>query len=160
MSYYFFTQEGFRKIKAEVDALERYIKVDIAKALATAAAHGDLRENAEYAAAKENQSVSMAKLSQLRERIMKAQVVRRDDFPDDIVSLCKSVTLKEIETGNEIEYTILGEGESDVERNIISYQSPLAEALIGHKKGEIVDVQLPRGTEQYEILGMKFFEDA
>jgi len=160
MSYYYFTQEGIRKIRAEVDQLEHYIKVDIAKALATAAAHGDLRENAEYAAAKENQAVSMAKLSQLRERVMKAQVVRRDDFPDDIVSLCKRVTVREVESGKEVVYTILGEGESDIERNIISYQSPVAEALIGHKKGEVVDVQLPRGVEQYEILELQFFEDA
>ena len=72
MSYCFFTEEGFKKIKGEVDELERYIKIDIAKALATAAAHGDLRENAEYAAAKENQAVSMAKLKEMRERIMKA----------------------------------------------------------------------------------------
>ena len=134
--------------------------MDIAKALATAAAHGDLRENAEYAAAKENQAVSMAKLSQLRERVMKAQVVRRDDFPDDIVSLCKRVTVKEIESGNEIVYTILGEGESDIERNIISYQSPWPRLLIGHKKGEVVDVHLPRGVEQYEILELQFFEDS
>ena len=158
MSYYF-TETGFKKIKGEVKALEHYIKVDIAKALATAAAHGDLRENAEYAAAKENQAVSMAKLRGMRERILQAQIVQREEFPEDTVTLCKKVELKDLDSGAEFAYTILGEGESDIDNDIISYGTPIAQALIGHKLGEVVEVQLPAGDLKYEILGIKFFLD-
>jgi len=156
MSFYF-TEEGFKKIKAEAEELERYIKVDIAKALSTAAAHGDLRENAEYAAAKENQAVSMAKLREMRDRITQAQIVQREEFPEDTVTLCKKVYLKDHDNGAEFAYTILGEGESDIDNDIISYETPIAQALIGHKKGEVVDVELPVGVHKYEILDIKFF---
>ena len=158
MSNYYFTEAGFKKIKSEVDELERFIKIDIARDLGTAAAHGDLRENAEYAAAKEKQTLSMAKLRELRQRLTNAQVVQKRDFPPETVTLCKRVKIKHVDSGDVDEYTILGDGESDIEKNIISYQSPLAAALMGHKQGEIVDAELPGGIIQYEILEIAFFD--
>jgi transcription elongation factor GreA len=157
MSEYFFTEEGIKKARQEAESLERYIKVDIAKALATAAAHGDLRENAEYTAAKENQANSMAKLRRLQQRLTKARVVRESDFPPDTVTLCKRIKIKDLTADATDEYIILGEGEADLENGVISYQSPLANALIGHKVGDVVDARLPAGVRQFEILEIRFF---
>jgi len=157
MSHYYYTEEGFQKAKKELEELERYIKVDIAKALGTAAAHGDLRENAEYAAAKENQANSMAKMNQMRQRITRARIVTQEDFPNDTVTLCKRVKIKDVSSSEEIVYTILGEGESDIENGIISYQSPLAAGLIGSKVGEVASVELPGGNREYEILELEFY---
>lgn len=158
MSKHFFTAEGLQKLRVEIKELERFIKVDVARDLNTAAAHGDLRENAEYQAAKEKQAFSMTRLRELRERIMNAEVVERRDFPDDIVTLLKRVRIKDQETGEEEEYVILGDGDTDLDRDIISYQSPLAGCLIGHKKGEVVEAVLPGGTRKFKILDFEFFE--
>jgi transcription elongation factor GreA len=155
----FFTAEGLAKIRKEIKELERLIKVDIPKDLAAAAAHGDLRENAEYQAAKEKQAFSMTRLRELRDRVHGAEVVRPSDFPDDIVTLLKRVKVKDVDSGEVEEYVILGDGDTDLEKNIISYQSPLANCLIGHKQGDLVAAELPGGTRNLEVLEFSFHED-
>ncbi len=159
MKQYYFTEKGYEKLKEEIDKLEKYIKGDIAKEIATAREHGDLRENAEYEAAKNKQANYMAKLGQLQERFMHARIIRKEELPPDIVTLGKRVTIRDLTTQEEDVYTILGEGESDIDNGVISYLSPIAKALINHKKGEVVEVQLPRGTRKYEILDIAFFEE-
>jgi transcription elongation factor GreA len=160
MSSNFFTAEGLAKLRNQIKDLERLIKVDIPRDLAAAAAHGDLRENAEYQAAKEKQAFSMTRLRELRERVRNPEVVRVQDFPEDIVTLLKRVRIRDLETGDEEEYIILGDGDTDLEKDIISYQSPLAACLIGHKKGEVVEAELPGGTRSFKILDFDFFEGA
>lgn len=155
----FFTAEGLAKIRKEIKELERLIKVDIPRDLAAAAAHGDLRENAEYQAAKEKQAFSMTRLRELRDRVHGAEVVRPSDFPDDIVTLLKRVKVKDVDSGEVEEYVILGDGDTDLEKNIISYRSPLANCLIGHKKGEVIAAELPGGTRNLEVLEFSFRED-
>jgi transcription elongation factor GreA len=155
----FFTAEGLAKIRKEIKELERLIKVDIPRDLAAAAAHGDLRENAEYQAAKEKQAFSMTRLRELRDRVHGAEVVRPSDFPDDIVTLLKRVKVKDVDSGEVEEYVILGDGDTDLEKNIISYQSPLANCLIGHKQGDLVAAELPGGTRNLEVLEFSFHED-
>jgi transcription elongation factor GreA len=154
----FFTAGGLAKIRKEIKELERVIKVDIPRDLASAAAHGDLRENAEYQAAKEKQAFSMTRLRELRDRVHGAEVVRPSDFPEDIVTLLKRVKIKDVDSGEVEEYIILGDGDTDLELNIISYQSPLANCLIGHKKGEVVAAELPGGTRNLEVLEFSFYE--
>ena len=159
MKQYYFTEKGYEKLKTEIDELERYIKQDISKEIATAREHGDLRENAEYEAAKNKQANYMAKLGQLQERFTNARIIRKEELPPDTVSLGKTVTIRDAASGNDMQYTILGEGETDIDKGIISYQSPLAKQLIQHKVGDTVEVQLPRGLMKYEILAIDFFED-
>lgn len=159
MGEYFFTEQGLAKLKAEIEQVHQELKVDIPQALHKAAAHGDLRENGEYQAAKERQNYAMARIKELRERLKGAEIVKRKDFPDDIVSLFKRLRIKDLSTSEEIEYSILGEGDADLDRGIISYATPLARALIGHRVGDKVEVELPRGTVEYEILDMSFLED-
>ena len=101
----------------------------------------------------------MVKLGQLQERFARARIVRKQDSRPDTVALGKRVKIKDRDSGDELEYIILGDGETNVEKRIISYHSPLARALIGHKRGDLVDVRLPRGIKKLEILGIEFYED-
>ncbi|MFQ5863768.1 MAG: transcription elongation factor GreA [bacterium] len=158
MKHYYFTETGYQKLKKEIEKLEKYIKHDIAKEIAAAREHGDLSENAEYDAAKTKQANYMAKLGQLQERFRNARIIRKEDLPPDIVTLGKKVKIRDVDSGDEEAYTILGEGETDIDNGIISYQSPLAQALIKHKQGDVVEVQLPRINKKYEILEVEFFD--
>jgi len=159
MKQYYFTEGGYAKLKKEIADLEKFIKNDIAKEIGTAREHGDLRENAEYEAAKNKQATYMAKLGQLQERFIHARVIRRQDLPEETVTLGKKVAIKDISSGEEEVYTILGEGETDLEKGIISYQSPIAKALINHRQDDEVEVQLPRGIKKYKVLSVDFFEE-
>jgi len=159
MSSNLFTAEGLQKLRSEIAELERLIKVEIPRDLAAAAAHGDLRENAEYQAAKEKQAFCMTRLRELRARVSNPEVVHKREFPEDIVTLLKRVRIKDLKTGSEEEYIILGDGDTDLDKGIISYRSPLAACLIGHKKGEVVEAELPGGTHDFEIVDFEFYED-
>ncbi len=157
MSQFFFTEKGFLKLKEEADKLDRLLKNEIAKEIGTAAAHGDLKENGEYHAAKEKQAMTAAKLRALQERLSGANVVRKDELlPEDSVTFGKRITIRETKTGAMRECTILGDGEADPDQGIIAYNSPLASSLIGHRKGETVEVRLPVGLRTYEILDCVF----
>ena len=158
MQTYYFTEKGYEKLRKEIEELERYLKNDIASEIATARDHGDLRENAEYESAKMKQANYMAKLNALKEKLMNAQVIRKEDLPPDIVTLGKTVKIQDVATGDTVQYTILGDGETDIDNGIISYQSPLARALMKHSVGDVVEVQLPRGTKSYKILEIEFYE--
>ncbi len=159
MSQYFYTEKGYKQLGEEIKALDKLIKTDIAKEIATAADHGDLKENAEYAAAKEKQAHAANKLRQLHQRFTGANVVRREELlPVESVTFGKKIKIRDVESGAERECSILGEGEADPDKGSIAYTSPLARALIGHKLGEVVDVKLPRGVKQFEILEVDFAE--
>jgi transcription elongation factor GreA len=159
MKQYYFTEAGYEKLRKEIESVERYIKNDIAKEIATAREHGDLRENAEYESAKNKQANYMAKLGLLQERFQHARIIRKSDLPDGVVTLGKVVTIKEAASGLEEKYIILGDGETDIDNGIISYQSPLAKALMNHKIGDVIEVKLPRGTKKYEIQEIDFYEE-
>ena len=159
MAQYFFTENGYRKLKGEIDRLEKLLKNDIAREIAAAAAHGDLKENGEYHAAKEKQVLTAAKLRQLQERFTGANVVRKEELlPAESVTFGKKIKIRDVKSGAERECTILGDGETDPENGVIAYNSPLASALIGHLRGEVVDVRLPVGEKTFEILEVDFCE--
>jgi len=159
MPQFFFTEKGYLKLKEEIARLDRLLKNDIAKEIATAAAHGDLKENGEYHAAKEKQAMTAAKLRHLQERFSGANVVRREELlPEESVTFGKRIKIRETKTGAERECTILGDGEADPDQGIIAYNSPLASALIGHKKGDTVEVRLPAGLRNYQIIECVFAE--
>ena len=159
MKQYYFTEAGYEKLRKEIEDLERYLKNDIAKEIATAREHGDLRENAEYESAKNKQANYMAKLGLLQERFQNARIIRKTDLPDGIVTLGKVVTIVDKATGEKEKYTILGDGETDIEKGIISYQSPLAQALMKHRIGDEVEIRLPRKTKKVAIAAIAFYEE-
>jgi len=159
MPVYYFTENGYTKLRHEIEQTERMLKNDIAQEIAAAREHGDLRENAEYEAAKMKQSNYAAKLASLHDRFANARVIKKEELPADIVTLGKKVTIQEVGQNEAITYSILGEGETDIDKGIISYQSPLAKALIKHKAGDEVLVNLPRGPKTYKILKILFLDD-
>ncbi|KAA3619739.1 MAG: transcription elongation factor GreA [Calditrichaeota bacterium] len=159
MQVYYFTKNGYEKLRKEVEALEKYLKTEIADEIGKAREHGDLKENAEYEAAKNKQANTMAKLGSLQERFQNARVIRKEDLPADIVTLGKTVEIQKVSSGDKITYSILGDGETDIDKGIISYQSPLAKGLMKHKAGDQVTVQLPRGPEEFKILSIEYYED-
>jgi transcription elongation factor GreA len=160
MAQYYVTEKGYHRLKEEMDRLEKLVKHDIAKEIAAAASHGDLKENAEYHAAKEKQVHYANKLRDTQERFAGANVVRKEELlPEDAVTFGKRIKIKDVNSGAERVCIILGEGETDPDQGIIAYTSPLARALIGKKQGDVGDVQLPVGVKTYEILEVEFFED-
>lgn len=160
MAYYYCTEKGYLKMKAEIERLDKLIKIDTAKEIATAAAHGDLKENAEYSAAKEKQAFYANRLRELQIRFSGANVVRKAELlPENAVTFGKQVKIEDVNSGDEIIFTFLGEGESDPDEGIISYTSPMAKALIGNKQGDVVDVQLPVGMKTFKIIEVTFCED-
>ncbi|MEK7729765.1 MAG: transcription elongation factor GreA [candidate division KSB1 bacterium] len=159
MKQYYFTEAGYEKLRKEIEDLERFLKNDIAKEIATAREHGDLRENAEYESAKNKQANFMMKLGTLQERFQNARIIRRSDLPEGIVTLGKVVTLVDKASGEKEKYTILGEGETNIDNGIISYQSPIAQGLMRHRVGDVVEVKLPRSTRKLEIVDIGFYED-
>jgi transcription elongation factor GreA len=159
MPQYFFSEKGYHRLKEEVERLDKLLKNDIAKEIATAVAHGDLKENGEYHAAKEKQAHTAARLRQLQERLSGANVVRREELlPAESVTFGKTIRIKDVNSGNERVCTILGDGETDPEKGIIAYNSPLASSLIGHSLGETVEVRLPAGLRTYHIMEVDFCE--
>jgi transcription elongation factor GreA len=160
MAQYYLTENGYKKLKDEVDRLDKLLKNDIAKEIAAAASHGDLKENAEYHAAKEKQARTAVKLRQLQERLGGANVVRKEELlPEESVTFGKRIEIRDTKSGDLRVCTILGEGEADPDNGIISYSSPLARALIGRRKGETVDVKLPVGVKTFEILEVTFADE-
>ena len=160
MTYYYYTEKGYLKLKEEIERLDKLIKIDTAKEIAAAAAHGDLKENAEYSAAKEKQAFYANKVRELKIRLSGANVVRKDELlPENAVTFGKRVKLENVDSGEESIFTFLGEGESDPDNDIISYTSPLARALIGNKQGDVVDVQLPVGVKTFKIVEVVFCEE-
>jgi transcription elongation factor GreA len=160
MAQYYYSEKGYLQLKEEIEKLDKLVKYDIAKEIAAAAAHGDLKENAEYKAAKEKQAHYAKRLQELGERFTGANVVRREELmPAEAVTFGKVIKIRDVNTGAERVCTILGEGETDRKKGIIAYSSPLASALIGHTMGETVEVQLPVGPKTYEIIEVDFHEE-
>ncbi len=146
------TREGREKICKELEFLKGERRREIAKALAEARAHGDLSENAEYDAAKEAQAMNEKKIAQLEHTLMNAQLIDNDAMPKDIALLGATVKVGDKDTLEEFDYMLVSEEESDLDRNKISVSSPVGKALLGHRVGDIVEIEVPAGAIKYEIL--------
>ena len=153
----FMTKEGLFKLKDEIESINKRLKGEIAQEIGEAREKGDLKENAEYDAAKEKQARLGQKMNSLARQLSNVEVINPKDTPADLVSLGQKVTLRDLGSGDEFSYSILGESEMDIEKDIISYKSPLAKGLIGHKIDEEVDIQLPRGPARYKIIGIEYY---
>ena len=150
------TREGYNKIKAEVDRLENEEMPKIVQRLANARAEGDLSENAEYHGARESQGMLQAKINLLRTKLSNAHIVDTAKLPKDQVAFGATVTVKDLDYGDEEEYTLVGAGEEDYDCGKILCTSPVGQGLMGKKVGEQVEIPVPRGTLKYEVLGIRF----
>ena len=146
------TQEGYDKKMAELNRLENVERPDVVKAIQEAREKGDLSENAEYDAAKERQGMLEAKISELKNLVATARIIDQSKLQTDEVQLMNKVTIKNIKNNAKMTYTIVSETEADLKAGKISITTPIAKGLLGHKKGDVVDVKVPAGTMKFEIL--------
>jgi transcription elongation factor GreA len=146
------TAAGAERLRAELDQRKRVERPRIVNAIAEARAHGDLKENAEYHAAREQQSFIEGRIQEIEAKLSCAQVIDVASLPrDDKVIFGATVTLINLDTEETRVYQIVGDDEADVKSGKISYQSPIARALIGKREGDEVSVQTPSGAVDYEI---------
>jgi transcription elongation factor GreA len=146
------TLEGSERLREELAHLKSVLRPQIIKAIATAREHGDLKENAEYHAAKEQQSFAEGRIKEIEGKLSDAQVIDVTKIKHTgKVIFGSTVTLVEVESGAEKRYKIVGEDEADLKLNKISVMSPIARALVGKSEGDTVVVKAPNGSIEYEI---------
>lgn len=150
------TAEGHAAMMIEVKHLKSVERPRIIKAIEEARAHGDLSENAEYHAAKEQQAWNEARVAELEDKLSRAEVIDITKLGGDTVKFGACVTLVDEDTEEEAMYQIVGEFEADVKKGKISISSPIARALISKRKGDSVEVMTPGGGKSYEILKIAF----
>jgi transcription elongation factor GreA len=148
------TRAGRDKICDELEILKGPKRREIAKDLAAARAHGDLSENAEYDAAKADQAMNEKRISDLESTLMGAKIIDDSAMPKDEALLGATVKVRDTDTAEEFDYMLVSEEESDFELNKISSSSPVGEALMGHKVGDVVEVRVPAGSMMYEIISI------
>ena len=146
------TREGYDKLMKELGYLKGEKRRQISKDIGEARAQGDLSENAEYDAAKEAQAHNEKRVADLENTLSRAQIIKEGELKGDQVVLGVTVKVRDKNTGEEESYTLVAEEESDFEANKISAASPVGSALVGKKVGDIVDIKVPAGTLQYEII--------
>ena len=148
-------KEAQKKLEGEIRKLERELRDELPKALSKALEMGDLRENAEYQAAKERQSYVQAHLAQLRQRLSTLSMVNLEKIPLDKISYGSRVLLLDQDSGEEINYRLVSPEESDVNKGLISTSSPIGKSLMGHEAGDEVEIRTPGGVKNYEILELR-----
>ncbi len=152
------TNYGYEKLCAELKNLKEVERPRIVVEIDVARSHGDLKENAEYHAAREKQAFIEARINELGQMLANAQIIDPASLPHDKVSFGSSVKIVNLDTDKEFIYTLVGSMESDPSRGLISVSSPIAKALIGKKEGDEVSIMLPSGENEFEILEVFYRE--
>ncbi len=152
------TEYGYKEICAKLKNLKEVERPHIVKEIDIARSHGDLKENAEYHAAKEKQAFIEARIAELSEILANIKIIDPSTYPHNSVSFGSTVTLKDLETDKEFQYTIVGSYESNPDKGYISFHSPIAKSIIGKNKGDEVSIKLPRGESDFEIIDICYKE--
>jgi transcription elongation factor GreA len=151
------TISGLKKLKAELEELKNIKRPKIVSAIAEARSHGDLKENAEYHAAKEQQAQMESRVIAINDIIARANVIDVTKIENNgNVVFGSTVNLKDLETDQKIKYKIVGQDEADASKNLIYFQSPIGKALIGKKIEDLVSVKTPSGERNFEILSVEY----
>ncbi|AIY81272.1 transcription elongation factor GreA [Clostridium botulinum] len=152
---YVMTYEGVKKLEGELEYLKTVKRKEITEKIKVALGYGDLSENSEYDEAKNDQAFTEGKILQLENKLKNAVVVDESEIPKDIVSVGSKVKVKDYDFDEEVEYSIVGSAEADPMSFKISNESPVGNALVGKKIGDVVDVVVPDGVSKFEILDIK-----
>jgi transcription elongation factor GreA len=150
------TREGYDKLKADLDRMQNVEMIEVAKRIAAAREMGDLSENAEYHAAREDQGMLQARIEALKDKLARATIVDRNNLPSDTVVFGARVRIKDLDSGEETVYELVGPGDEDYDNNKILTTSPRGQGLLGKKTGDIAEVRVPRGLLRYQILEISF----
>ena len=151
------TAQGAQRLRAELEELKSVQRPAVINAIAEARAHGDLKENAEYHAAREQQGFIEGRIKQLERELSHAQVIDVSSLNvGDKVVFGAKVLLADEETGSETRYQIVGDLEADIKQGLIAISSPVARALIGRHAGDVVTIEAPGGTGEYEIVEVAY----
>ena len=150
------TREGYDKLKADLDRMQNVEMTEIAKRIAAAREHGDLSENAEYHAAREDQGMLQARINALKDKLSRSYFVERNNGATDTVLFGASVQVKDMDTGEEETFVLVGPGDEDYNNNKILTTSPIGQGLLGKKRGETAEIQVPMGTLRFEIVDISY----
>jgi transcription elongation factor GreA len=151
------TVNGLQKLKLELEDLKNVQRPKVVEAIAEARSHGDLKENAEYHAAKEQQGLIEGRVLAINDLIARANVIDVTKIENNGKVIFGSTTkLKDLETDKEISYKLVGQDEANIKENLIFFKSPIGKALIGKDKSEIVTVNTPSGEKSFEILDVEY----
>lgn len=146
------TREGYEALKKELENLKRVERPQNLKAIEEARAHGDLSENAEFAAAKDRQGFIEGRIGELGFKLANSDIINPDNLPKDRAVFGHRVLLENIDTGEDVEYQLVGPDESDIARGRISISSPLGRAILGKKPGDELILVVPAGKRVYELV--------
>jgi transcription elongation factor GreA len=149
------TKEGYQKLKKEIEDLSTTRRREVAERIKLAREFGDIAENAEYDAAKNEQAMLEARIAKLEERLASARVIEKREISKDVVSVGSKVRLRDLDAKQTVEYRIVGSAEANPAELKLSNESPVGKAIMGHKKGETIEVATPRGSMKYKILEIK-----
>ncbi len=152
MAITYMTKEGYDRKMAELAEMESVERPRISRAIAEARDKGDLSENAEYDAAKEAQGMLEMKIAQLKEIVASARIIDESKLGTSEVQLLNKVRIRNLDRNTELEYTIVADSEADMKAKKIAISTPIANGLLGHKVGDVVEIQVPAGRVRFEIL--------
>lgn len=147
----YLTQEGYEKLASQLEQLKTVKRRQLSKAVGEARSHGDISENAEYDAAKDAQAHNEKQIRELEEKLGRVRILDKN-MPKDEVLIGATVKLKDMDTDEELEYTLVSELEADYNQNKISVSSPVGQGLLGHKENEIAQIKIPAGILKYKII--------
>ncbi len=148
------TQEGYDNIEKELEYLKTEKRSEIAERIKVALGFGDLSENSEYDEAKNAQAQNEIKIADLENKLRYAKIIDESEIDTKVVQVGNTVKVRDLEFNEDCEYTIVGSTEVDLSQNKISNESPIGLALLGAKKNQIVEVQIPDGVAKYKVLGI------
>ncbi len=149
------TREGYEKLKQEIEYLSTEKRREVAERIRIAREFGDITENSEYDDAKNEQALLEHRIATLEERLVSARVIEKKDVAKDVVSVGSKVKLRDMAANKTFEYRIVGSAEANPAEQKLSNESPVGKAIIGRKKGEVVEVTAPRGALKFKILDIK-----
>ena len=151
------TVEGLKNLKSELDNLKNIQRPKIVEAIAEARSHGDLKENAEYHAAKEQQALIESRVIAINDLIARANIIDVTKIENDgKVIFGSTVKVQDLDSNKKVSYKLVGQDEADISKNLIYYKSPIGNALIGKNKGDMVNVSTPSGERNFEIQDVEY----
>ena len=149
------TPEGLEKLQGELEMLQTTRRREVAARIKEAREFGDIAENSEYDDAKNEQAMVETRIAQLTDRLRAAQVIDKKDIPTDSVQVGTLVHVKDEKTGKSVKYTIVGSAEADPTSHKLSNESPVGNAIMGHKPGDKVTVSVPQGSKKFKVLAIE-----